>query len=188
MQKIFAMLTVLVALSIIAAGAAKEKSTSQSVEINAPASEVWAVLVDAEHWAQDNPAVKQSKLVSGDGEKTGSLIEYTPVVGKLSPVELKVKLTVSEKNQKLEYVASQPGVEMVMGFELTEKNGVTTLTNYELASGFITRAVSQSNMDEEHRLWANAVKKRVRIPWGNSALFPAFWALQLSRRLDSRRE
>ena len=165
MQNKIAML-VLLALCIGMTGAAKEKSTSQSVEINAPASQVWAVLVDADQWADDNPAVKQSKLISGDGEKVGSLIEYTPVVGKLSPVKLKVTLTVSEKNQKLEYLADQTGVKMVMGFELTEKNGVTTLTNYERASGFITQAVSQSNMDEEHRLWAKAVKKRVENPAG----------------------
>jgi carbon monoxide dehydrogenase subunit G len=165
MQNKIAML-VLLALSISLSGAVKEKSTSQSVEINAPASKVWPVLVDADHWVDDNPAVKQSKLISGDGEKAGSLIEYTPVVGKVSPVKLKVTLTVSEKNQKLEYVADQPGVKMVMGFELTEKNGVTTLTNYERASGFIPQAVSQANMDEEHRLWAKAVKNRVENPKG----------------------
>jgi len=160
MKNKIAMLALL-ALCLTLAGAAKDKTTTQSVEIKAPASKVWAVLVDANHWADDNPAVKQSKLVSGDGEQVGSRIEYTPVVGKVAPVKLKVKLTVSEKNHKLEYVADQTGVDMVMGFELSEKKGVTTLSSYEVASGFITRAVSQDQMDEEHRLWAEAVKERV---------------------------
>ena len=45
MKNKIAMLALL-ALCLTLAGAAKDKTTTQSVEIKAPASKVWAVLVD----------------------------------------------------------------------------------------------------------------------------------------------
>jgi hypothetical protein len=148
-------------LFLLLTGAALGKDSSQSVEIKAPASRVWAVLIDVNHWADDNPAVRKSELIGGNGESVGSVIQYYPVVGKVKPVKLEVTITVSEKNARLEYKGGAAGVDMVMGFELREKDGVTTLTNYEHARGYTVNLVSQQNMDAEHRQWAEAVKKRV---------------------------
>ena len=50
-----------------------------------------------------------------------------------------------------------------MRFEVTleEKNGVTKLTSYEIASGPMTRMTTQEKMYAEHLEWAKAIKKRI---------------------------
>ncbi|OGP55774.1 MAG: hypothetical protein A2V67_13665 [Deltaproteobacteria bacterium RBG_13_61_14] len=148
------------ALCFSVACSGKKIYSSQSVEIQAPASEVWAVLVDPDHWAEDNPSVAEAKLVEGDGEAVGSVIKFKPVVGGR---KVKVTLTVaqSEKHQKIEYTIKAPAVKSVMGFELSEQDGVTKLTNYEDAQGLLLRFTSQEDTDAEHREWVEAVKRKV---------------------------
>ena len=139
--------------------AEKKMSTYQTVEINAPAEKVWAILVDANNWAQDNPTVKESKLIEGDGEQVGSVIKCTLVVGgkKARP---KFTVSISEKYKKLEYTIDLAMVEGVTGFTLEEKDGITKLTNYEIASGALLKFIKQQDMDTEHLEWANSVKRR----------------------------
>ena len=141
----------------------KTMSSSQSVDINAPASKVWAVLVDPNNWTKDNPVIVKSKLVKGDGESVGSVIKFQPIVGKRKP-KAKLTISISEKHKKLEYTVKlkMPGFKGIMGFTLVEKNGVTTLTNYEKATHrFIEKFIRQEDMDKEHLDWVKAVKKIV---------------------------
>lgn len=153
----------LLVLGLVAA--VTEKKSSQSVEIKAPAAEVWKVLIDVNHWPDQNPAVKSAKLVSGDGEKVGSVIEFYPVIGKMKPMKVTLTIAGSEKNRKLEYTAKVTGgVITVMGFELKEADGTTTLINYEHAKGPAVMLISQEDMDNEHRQWVESVKKRVEAP------------------------
>lgn len=36
-----------------------------------------------------------------------------------------------------------------------------TLTNYEKASGIALKVITQEEMDEEHRIWVEVIKKRM---------------------------
>jgi len=74
--------------------AALGKNSSQNIVVKAPASKVWA---------DDNPAVQKSSLISGDGESVGSVIQYYPAAGKFNPVKIKATVIASEKYKKLEY-------------------------------------------------------------------------------------
>jgi len=158
MKKIVLLMAAVVFMSAVAFGA-KKLSSSQSVKIYAPAEKVWAVLTDPNNWPKDNPAVHRAKVVSGDGESVGSVIKFMPVVGG-KKTHATLTITISEKNRKIEYEAKLHGGKAIMGFELSDQNGATVLTNYEKAEGLILNFVSQRDLDEEHRLWAESVKRR----------------------------
>jgi len=158
MKRIILLMTAMIFMSTVAFSA-KKLSSSQSVKINAPTEKVWAVLIDPNNWPKDNPAVHKAKLVSGDGESVGSVIKFMPVVGG-KKTHATLTITISEKNRKIEYEVKLHGGKAVMGFELSAQNGTTVLTNYEKAEGLILRFISQQDMDEEHRLWAESVKRR----------------------------
>ena len=148
---------------VIAYAAAKQLSSRQSADINAPASKVWTILVDPNTWAEDNPAVKKAKLISGNGEAVGSVVEFYPVVGKKS-IKATLTVKVSEKLKKLEFDVKLLGATAIMGFELTEQDGKCTLVNYETATGAMVNMISQEDMDWEHKEWVQSVKRRAEKP------------------------
>jgi carbon monoxide dehydrogenase subunit G len=156
-------------------GICAELATSQSIEVNASPEEVWALLVDADNWAEWNPAVKKAELKKGDGEETGSVVEFTPIIGGRSAPKVKLTLTKSDKPLTddhgiwtHEFSASSVGIKIVFGRTITHKDGVTTVTSYETISGpgatAFKRMYGQEGLDQEHREWVEAIKKEFESP------------------------
>ena len=159
-------LFVVIALSFFlypSSGVCGEMSTSQSAVVNASPDQVWALLVDADRWAEWNPAVKKSELKKGDGEKIGSVVKFTPIIGGKSAPPVKLKLEKSDKPNKYEFTSRAPGMNIVFGFSIVEKDGVTTVTSYETITGMGTAGFKalygQDGLDREHREWVEAIKK-----------------------------
>ena len=150
-----------------AAGICGELSTSQSVEVNASPEQVWALIVDADNWAAWNPAVKKSKLKKGDGEQTGSVVEFTPIIGGKSAPKVKLKLEKSQKPNRHEFTAKAPGLKIVFGRTVTQKDGVTIVTSYETITGpgavGFKAMYGQEGLDREHREWVHAIKKKLEL-------------------------
>ncbi len=148
-----------------AAGICSETSTSQSAEVNASPEEVWALIVDADNWAEWNPAVKKSELKKGDGEETGSVVEFTPIIGGKSAPKVKLKLEESQKPNLHEFTAKAPGLKIVFGRTITQKEGVTVVTSYETITGpgavGFKAMYGQEGLDQEHREWVEAIKKKL---------------------------
>jgi len=146
-------------------GMAGEISTSQSAEVNASAEEVWALLIDANHWADWNPAVSDATLAKGNGEDVGSVVKFVPVIGGKKAVKVKLTLARSEKPGIYEFTAKAPGMKIVFGFSVEEKEGVCTVTSYETIKGPGTGAFEalygQEGLDREHRDWVEAIKKKL---------------------------
>lgn len=175
MKKSMAATIAIVTLLWASAGICAELATSQSIEVNASPEEVWALLVDADNWAEWNPAVKKSELIKGDGEETGSVVEFTPIIGgKNAP---KVKLTLVKSDKPLpggdgvwthEFSSSSVGIKIVFGRTITHKDGVTTVTSYEKITGPGAAAFKamygQEGLDREHREWVEAIKKKLESP------------------------
>ncbi len=142
--------------------AAKRFTTSQSGQVNAPASAVWALLIDAGNWADWNPAVIESKIIKGDGESVGSVVKFLPMIGdKKAVARVKLKIAISEKPDKLEFHAKVPGAKIVFGFTISEKDGVSKVTSYETITGFMAGRITQENLDKEHHMWVEAIRKKL---------------------------
>jgi hypothetical protein len=161
---------VIIAVLILAAAsaviAADEVSTAQSGRVNSPPAAVWALLVDANHWADWCPAVEKAELVKGDGQAVGSEVKFWPVIGgKKSPAAIKLGLSKSEPNRLLEYRASQPGMEIVFGWRIEEKDGGCVFTSYETISGpgvkLFLKMYGQDGLDQEHRAWVDSMVKKL---------------------------
>ncbi len=175
MKKSMAVTIAIVTLLWAAAGICAELASSQSIEVNASPEEVWALLVDADNWAEWNPSVKKAELKKGDGEKIGSVVEFMPIIGgKNAP---KVKLTLAKSDKPVaesdgvwthEFSASSAGIKILFGRTITHKYGVTTVTSYEKISGPGTNAFKamygQEGLDREHREWVEAIKKKLESP------------------------
>ena len=175
MNKSMAATIAIVTLLWASAGICAELATSQSIEANASPEEAWALLVDADNWAEWNPAVRKAELKEGDGEKIGSVVEFSPIIGgKNAP---KVKLNLAKSDKPLndaegiwthEFSASSVGIKIVFGRTITHKDGVTTVTSYEKITGPGAAAFKamygQEGLDREHRVWVEAIKKKLESP------------------------
>ncbi len=142
-----------------------ELTTSQSEQVNASPEQVWALIVDADNWAQWNPAVKKSELKKGDGEETGSVVNFTPIIRGKSAPKVKLVLAKSDKPWTHEFSAKSIGIKIVFGRTITHKDGVTTVTSYETitgpgAAGF-KAMYGQEGLDQEHREWVEAIKEKL---------------------------
>lgn len=148
---------------------AAELSTSQSEEIKTTADRVWALLKDVDGWPGWNPAVKDARLVKGDGESRGTELEFTPTInGRNPPFKISLKLEQSEKNAVLEYRSDSIGMNVVFGFRIEEKEGKCLVTSYETISGIgavvFKRLFGQEGLDQEHRTWVEAIKAKLEEP------------------------
>lgn len=107
------------------------------IELSAPIERVWQVLTDFEHWQEWNPMVNQ---VSGNAA-LGSRLNIT-MCGSKGKDAMKYQATILEATppRGLRWRATMMGGLMFTNdrvFELTEKNGVTTLVNKEEFSGLM---------------------------------------------------
>ncbi len=171
MRRLFFTIAVGIAFFAVALHA-KELSTSKSAEVNAPASNVWALLVDADHWADWNAAVKSSKLIEGNGEAVGSKVKFVPIIGdKKAPMPIKLTVEKSKRTEKLEYTAKVLGMNIVFGFTLEQKDGVCTVESYEkisgAGSGLFAKFFTQEGLDKEHRVWVESIKKKLEARGNN---------------------
>ncbi len=147
------------------AGICAELAASRSIKVNASTEEVWGLLIAVDHWAEWNPAVKKSELKKGDGREPGSVVEFTPIIGGKRAPEVKLKLERSDKPNTYEFTSKTPGMNIVFGFSIVEKDGVTAVTSYETITGPGTAAFKalygQEGLDQEHREWVEAVKNKL---------------------------
>jgi len=165
MKRSFLAIILMLLLAGLAFAAAKRISTTQSVEVNASAEQVWALRVDADNWAEWNPAVKKASLVKGDGVQVGSVVEFYPLIGGKSAPKVKLTLEKSQKPSLHEFSAKAPGMDIVFGLKITEKDGVVTVTSYETITGrgvrFFKARYGQDGLDQEHREWVEAIKEKI---------------------------
>jgi len=155
----------LVLLAAAAVMAANSISTSQSGTIKADPEKIWALLVDADHWADWCPAVQKAELIKGDGKTVGSQVRFWPIIGgKKGPA---VVLTVSkiEPLRLLEYTANPPGMKIVFGKKIEVKDGVSEFTSYETIDGpgvpVFVKLYGQDGLDQEHRAWVDGLRKKL---------------------------
>lgn len=166
MKKYLSGIIITLLLTGLAYSAAKQISTTQSGEVNASTENVWALLIDVNKWAEWNPAaVKKATLVEGDGEHVGSVVEFHPIIGGKKAPKVKLTLIKSQKPSLYEFSAEEHGMDIVLGFTITEKDGVATVTSYETISGRGVRIFEsrygQEGLDQEHMDWVEAIKKKL---------------------------
>jgi carbon monoxide dehydrogenase subunit G len=144
---------------------AGEISTSQSEQVNASPDEVWALLIDADNWASWNSAVKTSKITKGNGSDVGSVVTFNPIIGGKDAPKVKLKLEKSDEPNTYAFSSKAPGIQVIFGFTIIEKDGGCEVTSYETitgpgASGF--KAIyGQDGLDQEHRTWVEDIKKKL---------------------------
>jgi len=155
----------LILMAATAAIAANSIGTTQSGVIKADPEKIWALLLNANHWADWCPAVSKAELVKGDGKTVGSQVKFWPVIGgKKGPA---VILTVSkiEPLRLLEYTASQPGMKIVFGKKIEGKDGASEFTSYETIDGpgvpLFVGLYGQDGLDQEHRAWVDGLRKKL---------------------------
>jgi carbon monoxide dehydrogenase subunit G len=164
MKRIAALTTTLM-LFVPALGISGEISTSQTAEVKASAEQVWALLIDADNWAAWNPAVDEAALAKGNGEDAGSVVKFVPVINGKKAVKVKLTLAKSEKPGTYEFTARAPGMKIVFGFSIEEKEGICTVTSYETIKGPGTSGFEalygQEGLDKEHQDWGEAIKNKL---------------------------
>ncbi|HUT52684.1 MAG TPA: SRPBCC family protein [bacterium] len=152
--------------SISALMAADQISTSQSGMVIAPPAAIWALLADVNHWADWCPAVEKAQIVKGDGQTPNSQVKFRPVIGgKKTPTAIKLVLSKSEPNRLLEYRGGPAGMDITLGWKIEEKDGGSEFTSYETISGpgvkLFLKLYGQSGLDQEHRAWVEAARKKL---------------------------
>jgi len=164
MKRCFAVFALALLISV-SAGAAKELSTSQSLVVNASAEQVWALLVDADNWAEWNPAVAKAKVVKGAVETPGGKVKFTPVIGGKKAVSVTLKVDKVSSPELLEFIAGGPGPAIVFGFKVEYWKDGVTVTSYETITGptavFFEKMYGQDGLDREHREWVEAIKEKL---------------------------
>jgi carbon monoxide dehydrogenase subunit G len=130
-----------------------------SIEIDAPAEKVWALIDKLEEWPQWMPSIKKIERVSQGPLTVGSQLSVTAKVSGLT-VTLLMTITefVSERNVVMEGKAL--GTKLTRFYTLEPVNGKTKVTIGGDVSGalaWLARRGGQAVSDEI----AQAVKKRI---------------------------
>lgn len=139
-------------------------AVEKSLEINAPAAEVWDTALDVKTWPQWVPSIKSTSF-EGDELAPGSQFKLTIKVKGLS---LPFKLTVCEyeKHRRIAWSAGSrlAGYRVVRALIFEENNGVTRVTSREQFSGpaakFIARMINREDLAKIHADWLAAIKQR----------------------------
>ena len=144
---------------------AGEISTSQSAQVDASQYEVWALLIDADNWASWNSAVKAAKITKGNGSDVGSVVTFNPIIGGKDAPKVKLKLEKSDKPNTYEFSSKAPGMKIVLGFTIIEKDGGCEVISYETITGpgvaGFKALYGQEGLDLEHIAWVEDIKKKL---------------------------
>jgi carbon monoxide dehydrogenase subunit G len=132
-----------------------------SIEINAPATKVWALIDKLEEWPQWMPSIKKIERVSKGPLAVGSQLSVTAKVSGLT-VTLLMTITefVPERNVVLEGKAL--GTKLTRFYTLEPVNGKTKITIGGDVSGALTWLACRGGQKVSVEI-AQAAKKKVEV-------------------------
>ena len=136
------------------------KTVSATIQIDAPAMTVWAILTDLNSYPDWNPLFREASGQIAVGSRI-SLRTVHPANGRLMTV--KPKITVADPGAELRWTSSLPGI--ISGehsFTLTQAGGGTRLVQAETFRGLLVplsgRTLARS--DVSFQGLNEAIKKR----------------------------
>jgi hypothetical protein len=112
------------------------KTMSATIQIDAPPTDVWAILVDLARYPEWNPLFREASGHVAVGRRI-TLRTVRPTNGRM--MTIKPKITVADPAAELAWVATLPGI--ITGehrFALTPADGGTHLEQSETVRGLLT--------------------------------------------------
>ena len=143
------------------------KTVSATIQIDAPAEAVWAVLTDLGRYPEWNPLFREASGQVAVGNRI-TLRSVHPANGRLMTV--KPKITVADPGVELRWVSSLPGV--ISGehrFTLTPAEGGTRLDQSETFGGLLAVFPGKTftRAEASFRGLNEALRKRTEGSWRN---------------------
>ncbi|HUT52072.1 MAG TPA: SRPBCC domain-containing protein [bacterium] len=144
-----------------------ELKVEKSIEVEAPAVEVWDAMMDVKSWPQWKPFMPKASLAGGYESVTcGTKIKMSVMIGGPASVPLKVSVVDFQKPGRLAWEGGVKGVfHAIHSFDFKDKGGKTLVTSREIFTGallpVVKLMVTEDDLNKLHEDWVKAIKKRV---------------------------
>jgi hypothetical protein len=144
-----------------------ELTVEKSIEVEAPAAEVWNAMMDVKSWPQWKPFMTKASVAGGYQSVTcGTKIKMSVMIGGPASVPLKVTVVDFQKPSRLAWEGGVKGIfHAIHSFDLVDQGGKTRVTSRETFTGALLPAVklivTEDDLNRLHEEWVKAIKKHV---------------------------
>ncbi len=144
-------------MSTIPINASAPVTTSQSIDIHAPALKIWTIVAKVDQWPQWQPEISSAKL---EGPlSAGSVFRW-----KSSGMKIRSVFHDLVPGAKIGWTGKAFGAYAIHNWTFTEREGVTTVHVSESMEGWLVGLISgimKKGLDKGTVVWLQALKRKV---------------------------
>lgn len=138
-----------------------EIKAEKAIEINAPADQVWKLMLDIAGWSRWFAPIKTAGPISGQPLAKGSVFFFKLALAGPA-MKMKVSVVESEPPKRVAWTGGMLGVSAVHSFEFQAQGNKTKVVSKEVFQGpmvgFLKIFFNDAALGKLHQAWITALK------------------------------